>query len=921
MTFTQPVSQYNNAGRIIAPVFGDVSMYEGEPPYWLEEADAGHRTDPATLRSQPSRLLHARHRFIEFTGRETEMQRLRRWRDAAVPSRVMLLHAPGGHGKTRLALEFTRDSARAGWRTWHARHAHDPAERGAPVFAVGSTGGRHLVVADYADRWSHRSLHALCATAASDPGDGVRLLLVSRTLRGWWALRGELDELDVDYADLGLEPINASGGRAGLFEAAKAQFASLFEMPLEQTAPVPRTIDAEQYASILSVHMAALAAVPAEGETDRPPEEVDEVAAFLLAREIRNWERLRLAERDFRSGYRALTQAVFTAVLTGPHPNYRDAQAALHRAGIGDNLDQLLDDHRAIYPPADDRHSLEPLYPDRLAEDFLGLLTPGHGVSFYTNPWAAVAPVDLVRREPGAEPFPHTAQTLIFLTAAATRWPHLNRTLARVLESDPALGVLGGGASLHAVATAPGLETEVLEQVAEHLPSKLGLDLVPGAEAIISAIADRRLAESTQSATGRAYLLAEMAQRRLQIADAKGANKAGTAAVSYLRPLADEDPQRHGPPLCAALGVLAQSHAMQLHFEEALEAIDESERLCRRFQAPDGPLVPADLARVLSVRSALLHAAGRTGEARGLADEGESLVIDLPEGETEHLGTVANLAMTRALALRAQGNLDEAIEIVRDLCDRIERDRDEDDDESLVVLSRLLFNLGAIAGEADRFEEAHGPLTKVVEICEMLEPRNPGLFTSLRRVAELNLEQVSAALSEPGEHGTMGGKHTMTLKLHGELFQRSFDADANTGAADSTDPVEAFDLVEEAKAVWSEGRQDDALDLIERAVGIAERLHRIDPSVDVEGLLAFALLNCAVLRHDAGDWRAAAPAARRSVTLLRKLHRLDREFLEEFCLALELLAECLARIGHTVEARNIRGELNSVRPQDMEWPF
>jgi tetratricopeptide (TPR) repeat protein len=921
VTFTPPVNQYNSAGRIIAPVFGNVSLYDGAPPYWIEEVDARVRTDPQALRRQPSRLLHAQHRFIAFTGRSEEMHRLRQWRESPIPVRIMLVHAPGGHGKTRLALEFTEDSARTGWRTWHARHAHDPAERGTPVYAVGASGGRHLVVADYADRWSHRALHALCASAASDPGEGVRLLLMSRTLRGWWALRGELDDLAVDHADLNLQPIEVPGGRAALFEAAKSQFAGLFEVPLERTGPTPRSIDTEQYASVLAIHMAALAAVPAEDEPDRPPEEIDEVAAFLLAREIRNWERLRVAERDFLSGYRALTQAVFTAVLTGPHADYREAHGALRRTGIGDNLDQLLDDHRALYPPADDRYSLEPLYPDRLAEDFLGLLTPGHGVSFHTNPWAAIAPADLLRRQTGEEPFAYTAQALIFLAAAASRWPHLTQTLTRVLQADPALGVLGGGAALHAIATAPGLDVETLEQVAEHLPSMSSLDLGPGAEAIVSAITDRRLAESEYSPTVRAYLLWEVAKRRIRIGDFQGADEAGSAAVAYLRLLADEDPQQHVASLSSALALYAQALGARLQFDEAVGIIKEAEQLSRRFQEPWGPINQSHLVQIVSIKSGVLQGAGRIDEAREAAEEVDAILASLPEGEPERLATMANASLTRALALRRQGRLDEALTVIREACDRFERERSEDDEESLVGLTRLLFNYGAIAGEAGHYEEAHGPLSRVVELCEVLEPRSPGLFASIKRSAELNLKHISNALSQPGSHGTLGTEGTFTFNVPGELLQRSVDKSANTGGPDSTDPIEAFDLVEKADEASSEGRLSEAQPLLDRAIGITERLYVVDQSKDVESLLALASIKSAVLKHDRGDWREAVPNARRAVELLRKLHRLDPEHLGEFCVALHLLAECLNHTGRTAEARVIRAELNTTKPHDMVWPF
>ena len=37
----------------------------------------------------------------------------------------------------------------------------------------------------------------------------------------------------------------------------------------------------------------------------------------------------------------------------------------------------ILDDHRLCYPPLDAGHVLEPLYPDRLGEDFIAAMLPG----------------------------------------------------------------------------------------------------------------------------------------------------------------------------------------------------------------------------------------------------------------------------------------------------------------------------------------------------------------------------------------------------------------------------------------------------------------------------------------------------------------------------------------------------------------
>ncbi|MGH3812124.1 MAG: hypothetical protein ACRDUV_06670 [Pseudonocardiaceae bacterium] len=69
-----------------------------------------------------------------------------------------------------------------------------------------------------------------------------------------------------------------------------------------------------------------------------------------------------------------MARAVFTATFTRPLP-CPDGVAALRRVGIP-SPEQVLDEHRLCYPPTDPATVCEPLYPDRLGEDFLTLHTP-----------------------------------------------------------------------------------------------------------------------------------------------------------------------------------------------------------------------------------------------------------------------------------------------------------------------------------------------------------------------------------------------------------------------------------------------------------------------------------------------------------------------------------------------------------------
>jgi hypothetical protein len=72
---------------------------------------------PAT--PPPSSLLNARYEVVPFHegGRETVLEELDRWCEDDPTVAVRLLHADGGVGKTRLAIEWTRRRRREGWAT------------------------------------------------------------------------------------------------------------------------------------------------------------------------------------------------------------------------------------------------------------------------------------------------------------------------------------------------------------------------------------------------------------------------------------------------------------------------------------------------------------------------------------------------------------------------------------------------------------------------------------------------------------------------------------------------------------------------------------------------------------------------------------------------------------------------------------
>jgi hypothetical protein len=154
-----------------------------------------------------------------------------------------------------------------------------------------------------------------------------------------------------------------------------------------------------------------------------------------------------------------MARAVFTATLTRPL-SYGQAVGVLERVGLpatGESADMVLADHGRCYPPADQGTVLEPLYPDRLAEDFLALLLPGHDVAAYRpDAWASAVPAQLLADtgDPAVQPRSGVTRTaLAMLVEAARRWPHLvHRQLVPLLREHPELALTAGSAVLSALA-------------------------------------------------------------------------------------------------------------------------------------------------------------------------------------------------------------------------------------------------------------------------------------------------------------------------------------------------------------------------------------------------------------------------------------------------------------------------------------
>ncbi|WP_158710069.1 tetratricopeptide repeat protein [Streptomyces katrae] len=609
---------------------------------------------------QPSALLQAGGAVVDFAGRTAERERLRQWRDATGTLRVCLVHGPGGQGKTRLAMEVATEWGAQGWAVLRAFHRRD--RQAPPAFNVPEglgTAAGVLVVLDYAERWDTPDLLTLLDDTNVGAGRGirVRVLLLARPSGVWWqsvAYRMEHD-LGVHAERFELPPLESDPAvdRAGLFSAARDRFAELLDIPDTGPAGLPAGLaDREEYQLVLAVHMAALVVVLAVHQGDEPPSDPVEVSAYLLARERHHWLSLCHRREDpLLVTANDMGQIVYTATLTGPL-GYADGKRAVIRADIESSQSPgaMLKDHARCYPPAaqpgaagtEPATVLEPLYPDRLGEDYVALLTPGHTHDHPADLWADEAPARLLAPADSTGPAAAdegpvwTRRALTTLVEAAARWPHLARTqLCPLLRTTPALAIQAGGAAVVALATHPHMDLDVLEAIDELLPEERR-EWAPAAAAVADRLLDHRLAAAADDAEERALIRGDLANRLANVGRHDRALALTEEAFMSLRELANREPSAARlPSLAYSVGNYAVRLAQVGRADDALTRSNEAVLWLSVLTAQNRDRFLPELARATHNHARWLTDAGREEEALSWSADAVEMLRELtvqPDG-------------------------------------------------------------------------------------------------------------------------------------------------------------------------------------------------------------------------------------------------------------------------------------------------
>ncbi|MEV7864343.1 hypothetical protein AB0O86_37825 [Streptomyces hirsutus] len=616
------------AGFAYGVVGADIHVFgDGTPLYVLENWRPPAEPDAAWLSEQPSRMLNARLAVVGFTGRERELAELQDWCGSRLARAARWLHAPGGQGKTRLAQELARDRAAAGWKVVTATEGPGgvlPPPGSQDLRTAGSTG--LLLLVDYADRWPFASLTWLFSNALLHRTDiPVRVLLLGRTADIWPALRASLVNDQVSASSQALPPLDADGpgARATMFRAARDAFADRYGID-----PPPTHVDLtdDAFGLTLAVHMAALVAVDADAcGLDAPPRSAGPVSlkgltVYLLDREQLNWARMHTGRRHGRIGTppAVMNRAVYTASLVGTQP-VAEGTVLVDALEFGHPTAGVLADHAVCYPPpgaATGEFVLEPLYPDRLAEDFLALTLLGHTADYPGQRWASGTATEAVRRvrRPG--------RALTTLAAAATRWPHVGRELLYpLLRADPARAVAAGNAFLVALAQLADAAPELLLTVAAHVPAPVPGDLVTGRALLRVRLLEHRLALAGEDRAEQARILVNHSSDLQSLGREEEAAEAGRQAVGIFEDLAAADPGTYEADVGRSLTNYANHLSGLGRDDEALAAQQRVVATFRRLAESDPEEYGLDVATALANHALQLESAGRWEEAYRASQE------------------------------------------------------------------------------------------------------------------------------------------------------------------------------------------------------------------------------------------------------------------------------------------------------------
>lgn len=709
----------------------------------LSSGTADLPTDPS-----PSQLLMPTYQVVQFykPGRTAELADLEAWCTTGGDVRGRLIHGPGGYGKTRLAIEWTRILREQEWAAGFLR-AGAAADWFARLLALGMP---VAVVIDYAE--SHAGLRGLLEpvlryTQAEGAKTRVRVLLLARGVGDWWdalvASDDVLREFFLEISPVVIEPLaEVSGDRVEVFRAAVRDFAAKRKRPTP--GDLPDDLADSSFDRVLYLHMAALALVDSlDFRSPRPGRTTEEEMLMdaILQHEERFWDERQI--RNDRTRRIQIEQArllVVAATLRGGLPT-REVATAVAASVLGaahEPLVMLLHDiygasghggHAVAY--------LGPLEPDLLGEGMVRRVydrvneRPANIVErVFADDDADAIRIGFVvlgrvssGNGPGVRPWIdhllatklETRALLAFEAAKVvgkrTAYSELGEALVDALQRN-------GDANLAKIIERSGIreKTVVLRRVGVWVYQTL-LNALPDAQ-------DEEILRT------RARLVNNLGLMQSAVGHWDAALASAGEAVRIYGELAKKDPDVFEPELALSMNNLGNAQGVVGQWDAAIVSAREAVRIYGELARRNPDRFERDLALSLSNLSNRQSAVGQRDAALKSAEEavrinGELAAKGDPVAfEPELARNLTNLSLRQSEAGQSEVALASAAEAVRIYSELARRNPDAFESG----LAFCLNTLGTMQGRAGQWEAALRSTDEAVRIRRALATKFPDAF-------------------------------------------------------------------------------------------------------------------------------------------------------------------------------------------------